>query len=87
MKWLFVPLILLFLTSCSHHPHHNKLKKFDKDQDGKISKAEWSQKFDKKDLNGDGFLTMDEMKKWKKHKCSKSSCSYKKGHGKKNCAY
>lgn len=89
MKLIFISLIFLSLTSCSHYRHHNKFKKMDKDQDGKISKAEWNKKFEKKDLNGDGFITHEEMKKYKKHKCSKKcskkSCSYKKGKKKTSC--
>jgi len=53
-----------------HHMSHGKcnmMSKADSDKDGKISKEEFLKhheaKFDKKDLNNDGFIDEDEMHK------------------------
>ena len=49
----------------------NKMKKMDINEDGSVSKQEFmshaEKKFAKKDKNGDGVLTEDEMKKKGKH--------------------
>ena len=58
-----------------HHMPHGKcnmMSKADSDKDGKISKEEFLKhheaKFEKKDLNNDGFIDEDEMHKMmKKH--------------------
>ena len=59
-----------------HHMPHGKccnmMSKADSDKDGKISKEEFLKhheaKFEKKDLNNDGFIDKDEMHKMmKKH--------------------
>ena len=58
-----------------HHMHHGKcnmMSKADSNKDGKISKEEFLKyheaKFEKKDLNNDGFIDEDEMHKMmKKH--------------------
>ncbi|MEM7401748.1 MAG: hypothetical protein AAF304_07350 [Pseudomonadota bacterium] len=55
-----------------HHGGKNKMKMMDTDGDGAVSKEEFmshkEQRFMKKDENGDGVLTEDEMKKNCKHK-------------------
>ncbi len=76
MKRLFIlGTILLLSVSCSHHYKKNYWNKMDANQDGKVDKEEWMAKFNRKDKNGDGVITRDEMKKGK---CCKKSCDYKR---------
>jgi len=85
-KWLLVLLLFTIgLGSCSHYrvPFFNKhknyaekmFKKVDANEDGIITRAEFDAKMDKKftkmDIDGNGELTLEEMKEfkksWKKH--------------------
>ena len=54
-----------------HGGKKNKFKKMDTDESGSVSKDEFmaymEKKFERKDKNGDGELTRDEMKCKKKH--------------------
>ena len=72
----------------SHKKEHkkgHKMKMMDTDGDGSISKDEFmahaEKKFAKKDKNGDGILSAEEMKKG--CGCKHGKCKYRKGkHGK-----
>ncbi|MBT3980422.1 MAG: hypothetical protein HOE90_03665 [Bacteriovoracaceae bacterium] len=87
----FVLLIMsITLISCSHHGGRY-LKKFDTNGDSKISKSEWdqghSEKFSKKDKNGDGFLTEEEIGKFHCKKSQKgASCPYSSKKTKSKCS-
>ena len=67
-----------YMVADSHGKHH-KMKKMDTDGDGSVSKDEFmaymEKKFARKDKNGDGVLTADEMKR-KKH--GEGKCGEKK---------
>lgn len=99
MKSLWILSLLMMLGACSHGHY----KKYDLDGDGQVSKKEWTDahdsKFSKKDKNGDGVLSADEIgakakscchkkcddKKCSKKKCDGKSCSLKKQHDCKAC--
>ena len=73
-----------YMVADSHGKHH-KMKMMDTDGDGSVSKDEFmahmEKKFAKKDKNGNGVLSGDEMKRMgKHHKCKKGEG--KSGEGK-----
>jgi hypothetical protein len=70
---LTISVLALTVAHASHHGGgKDKMKMMDSDGNGSVSKEEFmnykEQKFMKKDANGDGMLTEDEMKKHCKHK-------------------
>ena len=75
-------LLLTFLVGCSALSRHGcalkskrkmaHFKKYDTNNDGKWDHKEWMGKFKAIDKNGDGFVTLEEKKSFKK--------SYKRHH-------
>lgn len=73
MKTTLLTLALLLTLSTASYAEttHPALKRFDKDGDNQISKAEapfkMKQRFAKHDLDGDGFISGDEFNTLPKH--------------------
>ena len=64
MRTLLLTSAIFFVSNCAHH---GMLKKLDLDHDQKISHEEFisghEKMFSEMDLNKDGFVTVDEIKK------------------------
>jgi len=74
---LIIVATLITLSTGIYAQNDNRiLNKFDKDQDGKISKDEapyrMKQNFHKHDLNKDGFISGDELNTLPKHRKQRS---------------
>ena len=98
MKFLLICMSAMFLMACHHHGVKSGsckrgqktcwLKKADANQDGQISRDEFSgfhkAKFDRMDANGDNMISTEERKaaykKWKSKRSSKTkkSCPFSK---------